>query len=384
MSSGIPPRVSAIPEDCGKISRRSKLRTAAIDRSIFAMDTLQPSSTHEPADAPSPGVKRDVRWLLGIVAVFAAVSMYGDFGERFAHWTGDRERYQIDELPGVLLVLAIGLAFIAWRRASAARLALLRRQEAEQRLAAALAENQRLARANSQVQEDERRHIARELHDGLGQSLNAIKVDAKCILAGLAPGQEALRDSAAAIVAVVDDVDGSVRDLVRRLRPPGLDEFGLAGAIESCVDGWRRRLAGVSIELSIDGELDSLDEPVNIAVYRIVQESLTNVARHADARNVRIRLARVRDGDHGAAVDLAIDNDGAAPRARAATLASPPAMRGGVSTTAAGTAEGGLGLVGMRERVEALSGRFEARSLAPQGFRVRAVLPVTHRLPETA
>jgi len=223
-------------------------------------------------------------------------------------------------------------------------------------LASALEENRRLSQRSMQVQEEERRNLARELHDELGQSLNAIKVDAVAIRDGSDNAAEVQR-GARAIIEVSGQVYDVVRSLLQRLRPVALDELGLRSAVEYGVEQWQRRHTSVRCNFSSQGDLDGLSEEVNITLYRLAQECLTNVAKHAQATNVTIALAREtgdeRDGDE---VRFSFVDNGSG---------FDPGQR-----------RQGLGLAGLRERVEALSGSFDLQSAPGQGVRVRASIPV--------
>ena len=223
-------------------------------------------------------------------------------------------------------------------------------------LASALEENRRLSQRSMQVQEEERRNLARELHDELGQSLNAIKVDAVAIRDGSDNAVEVQR-GARAIIEVSGQVYDVVRSLLQRLRPVALDELGLRSAVEYGVEQWRRRHATVRCHFSTQGDLDGLSEEVNITLYRLAQECLTNVAKHAQATSVTIVLARV-DGTEsdGGEIRFSFEDNG---------CGFDPGRR-----------RQGLGLVGLRERVEALGGNFDLQSAPGQGVRVRASIPV--------
>ena len=216
-------------------------------------------------------------------------------------------------------------------------------------LAGALEENRRLSQRSMQVQEEERRNLARELHDELGQSLNAIKVDAVTIRDRSAALAEIHR-SALSIIEVSSQVYDVVRSLMQRLRPVALDELGLRSAVQYSIEQWQRRHAGVRCTFAAEGELDDLDEQTNITLYRLVQECLTNVAKHADAKQVAVSMTRATQevrfsfSDNGKGFD--------------------PTQR-----------HRGLGLVGLRERVEALAGRFEMESASGRGVHVNAVIP---------
>jgi two-component system, NarL family, sensor histidine kinase UhpB len=291
---------------------------------------------------------------------FAFFSVRFELSETVFNWTRAREGYQLDELPGVLLVLASALAWFAWRRVRELRVELHRRQAIERELAVALDGNQRLARANVRVQDEERRMLARELHDELGQYLNAIKVDAVCIRDAGASRSAETRRSVLSIIESADHVQDTVREVVRKLRPPGLDELGLPAALENCVDGWRKRLPSVSFELDAPAECPKWSEAVNMALYRVVQESLTNVAKHAQATHVRISLeqAKVREGIGPVVLRVSDDGLGAARVAQ----------------------EDGLGLIGMRERIESLGGHLDTRTRSGDGFCLVATLPITEAI----
>jgi glucose-6-phosphate-specific signal transduction histidine kinase len=272
-----------------------------------------------------------------------------ELNERLVAAVQPFERYQIDEVPITVLMMAIAMAWFSWRRFRHAREELNLRLAAQQALALALEENRMLWQRSMQVQEEERRNLARELHDELGQSLNAIKVDA----VNIRDHSHAMPDihtSALAIIEVSSQVYDVVRSLMQRLRPVALDDLGLRSAVQFGVDQWQRRHPGVHCTFEARGELDGLSEKVNITLYRLVQECLTNVAKHAEAANVSIVLRRDRD-----AVRFDFEDDG--------TGFDPSGRRQG------------LGLIGMRERVESLSGRFELFSTPGAGVRITAVIP---------
>jgi len=295
----------------------------------------------------------EVREIAGEVALVAVLtgatawlSVRFEWMESLFAWTRTRERFQVDELVPVLLTLAMGLVWIAVRRYRHAR------SEADAR--------RRLADRFVRLQEDERKSLARELHDEMGQYLNAIKLDAVS-LRDADPGMSpATRESARAIVRSVDHVQSSVAALIRRLRPVGLDELGLAAAIEHCVEGWRARLPATRFELALDPDIDSLDEARSLAIYRVVQEALTNCARHAQAGRVAVALSCRGPADDAAgrvALEVRDDGAGAPPSSNAARL------------------KAGLGLAGMRERMAALGGTLEACAIPGGGFLVQACLP---------
>src|ERR1700728_819996 len=118
------------------------------------------------------------------------------------------------------------------------------------------------------------------------------------------------RDAAAAMIANIDRVYGVVASLIRQLRPVGFDDLGLAAALEHCLGEWRSRLPLVSTEMSIDADLESLDETRRLVIYRLVQEALTNIARHSGATEAQIRIATVRTAEGEPSLDILIADNG--------------------------------------------------------------------------
>jgi glucose-6-phosphate-specific signal transduction histidine kinase len=286
-----------------------------------------------------------------------------ELNERLIALTRPLEAYQIDELPTTFVAMIVALAWFSWRRSRQSMEQAHLRLAAQRELADALVENRRLSQRYLQVQEEERRFLARELHDELGQSLNAIKVDAVNIRDAVADSPDVSR-SAQAIIDVSSRVYEVVRTLLRQLRPVALDELGLASAVQYSVEEWQRRHKGVDCRLTIEGDLDGLNEDVNITAYRFVQECLTNVARHAAAQHVKVELCKTVERSGGSRLELAVEDDG-----RGVHSAVP---------------RNGLGLIGLRERVEALGGSFAidaptktgSSASAPFGTRVAATIPL--------
>lgn len=277
--------------------------------------------------------------------------------ETLRHLTAPYERYQLDEIPSMLLVLGLGLTWFATRRYGEARQEIARRKLAEEQLAAALADNRRLAQQYVELQEAERKALARELHDELGQYLNVIKLDAVGLRDDQRASPAATHQRSNAIVENCNHIHGALATLIRELRPTGLDELGLAAAVEHCVQTWRTRLPDVSLRLSISGDFTTLPESTAVTLYRLVQEALTNVAKHAAAHQVAIRLERAGGEDTGGErIEVTVADDG-------------------VGTTA-GIPTRGLGLIGMRERVMALQGELAFASMPGHGFELAARIPV--------
>ena len=218
-------------------------------------------------------------------------------------------------------------------------------------------DNRRLSQQYVRLQEAERKSLARELHDELGQYLNVIKLDAVAIRDGRLTDPTSLREQAGAIVTNGNHIHTVLTSLIRQLRPVGLDELGLGAALEHCIDTWRPRLPDVRLNLELSGEFGDLTEAVTLTVYRVVQEGLNNVAKHAAAGQVTMRLERTPPGAGSPDfVTVTIADDGV-----------------GVDTN---VPTQGLGLIGMRERVAALAGHLEVSSTPGSGFQLKAQIPV--------
>jgi two-component system, NarL family, sensor histidine kinase UhpB len=307
--------------------------------------------------APRHDVARDALAVALVTIACSAVSAYFELSEWLFVRTRPWEALQLDELPVTLVALTLGLVWFSRQQHRRTRAELAAREQAEARLAAALAANRELVQRHLLAQEAERKHLARELHDELGQYLNAIKLDAVSIREAGGADVDAAA-AATAIVASVDHVHVAVSDMIRRLRPVGLDELGLPAAIESCVDAWRQRVPGTRYLLELDGELEGLGETVDLTVYRLIQEALTNCQRHAAAQRVEIALER--RAAHGAdELVLRVADDGRGMRVDAGRT--------------------GFGVSGMQERVAMLGGRLSITSEPGQGVRLEACLPLQAR-----
>jgi signal transduction histidine kinase len=296
---------------------------------------------------------RDTIAVLIVTALTVVLSARFNWNEALYVLTRREERLQLDELPIGMLVLLTGLTWLAWRRNRQARQEIQARRVAEAQLEEALAANRALAKETLGIQESDRKHLALELHDELGQYLNAIKLDAVSIRDGTDRDVRAPLEASDAIVRTVDHLHGVVSQMIARLRPVALDELGLLAAIEHGVDQWRRRLPDTQFSFHAAGTLDAIDEALSLTAYRLIQEGLTNIYKHANARHVEISLTRPGAGE--LRVTVADDGCGTDFRHRAA----------------------GHGLNGMRERVELSGGTFAIDSAPGGGLRFEAHLPVT-------
>jgi two-component system NarL family sensor kinase len=215
---------------------------------------------------------------------------------------------------------------------------------------------QQLARSVWRVQEDERRRLARELHDGIGQNLTAIMHLISQALADLPPAAQSSRAGWEKIRALTATTLEETRELSRLLRPQILDDLGLEAALR-----WLARTFGenhqLDIRLDLIQPLPPLDGDRSTLIFRSVQEALTNVARHAQARRVDIGLQRSADG-----VRLSIGDDGRGCDAR--------------NAFARGSQGHGSGIGGMRDRVRLFSGQFAIKSAPGRGFCIDIEFPL--------
>lgn len=221
-----------------------------------------------------------------------------------------------------------------------------------ERLQKTIAGQRHLAQRLLAVREEERRRLARELHDEFGQCLTSIGAEAAFITEGVRGPQPALLPAARAIASVTAHMMESLQGILLQLRPVGLEEFGLHAGLEELVGGWRRRLPECVFELRVEGQVDDLPDELTVSLYRIVQECLTNALRHASPGRVTVSLRREAD-----ACTLVVEDDG-----EGAPLS---------------TAGSGLGVLGMHERVEALGGCFAMTRCVPCGMRVEAAFPAS-------
>ncbi|MCB1890125.1 MAG: histidine kinase [Rhodocyclaceae bacterium] len=209
-----------------------------------------------------------------------------------------------------------------------------------------------LARRLIDLQENERRELARELHDELGQSLTAVATNAAVIERRAGQDSETVVACAHDIRAEATHMLDSVRGLLRQLRPHGLTALGLEAALQDLVDGWRARGEPPRIDLQLTPPLPALEDAVSLCLYRTLQETLTNVIRHARAGRVQVAL-----GISGQLLRLSVSDDGVG---RAGDI---------------GARMGG-GLLGMRERVHLCRGELALHDVPGGGLRVIAEWPL--------
>jgi len=232
------------------------------------------------------------------------------------------------------------------------------RKRAEGEVRKLLDENRTLVHRSLQIQEEERKGLARELHDELGQCTVAVRADAESIRDLSKNCDERIEKSADAILSVSSRIYEVVHSMMQRLRPQVLDNLGLAEALHEMLGAWRSRHPGIQCEFDVSRSISGFSDRVNITVYRIIQEALTNISRHAEAT----------------AASVSVTIEGSARTASEDTLVLVVSDNGrGLDLSRKG---GGLGIIGMRERVESLGGRFVIESVPEQSTKISASIPV--------
>jgi signal transduction histidine kinase len=292
--------------------------------------------------------RRDI--IISVSEGVQAVNRAG-YVEQQSELAGVYHSVQRDSWRFLGLALAIGIAVAVLAVVYAGRLEqqLHRQMSRGEELAHEL---QDLSAKLVTAQEQERRHIARELHDEIGQALTAIKVElayaGRAIDGGAVSGQ-ALQTAK----TITDSALHQVRDLSYLLHPAALDEFGLISAIDSYMKSFGRRHE-IATSLSHDGMESRLAPETETAAYRIVQEALNNIAKHAKATECRVHISRTPE-----MLRIVVEDNGS-----------------GFDPTAVRSAERrGLGLIGMRERASYLKGSVSIESAPGQGTRLVVELP---------
>jgi len=229
------------------------------------------------------------------------------------------------------------------------------RDELEQRVQERTAAARQLSARLLQMQDEERRRIARELHDSAGQMVAALTMNInqmKAVDGATGEQTRLLADSD----AVLRNLNRELRTLSHLLHPPLLDEMGLSSALEWYVDGFGRR-SGILTTLELASDFGRVNSDLEIAVFRLVQECLTNVHRHSGSSKAVVRLKR---SEQAVMLEIEDEGHGIAPEKKAVLLGSGPV---------------GVGLRGMRERVLQLGGTLQIDS-EDGGTTIRAMFPI--------
>jgi signal transduction histidine kinase len=287
-----------------------------------------------------------------IVALAGELSLLNAQHLALQRQASDRGRRDLQRFVRNLLIacltLGLAVAVTSIRRA----LNLERRSHAErERAVEAEREQRRLAMRVVQVQEEERKRIALELHDAVGQMASALGMELGRLENLRQSADDEFHEKIVEVKQMNADVIRALKDLATGLRPAMLDQLGLGPALRSHAREFERR-TGISTDVRLEGSLDAVPEPHRTCIYRIVQEALNNIGRHANARNVLISL-------FGAPhlVSLAVQDDGA-------------------GFDVAQKAKSGLGLLGIAERARDLNGQCRIDSKPGSGTVLTVELPV--------
>jgi len=288
------------------------------------------------------------------VRLFITLLLFSGATLLVAWWSTDRALAPVRELEGGLQRLARGekeAALPAFTLREFNRVASAINDLAAA-LAASRAAQRQLARQLIEVQESERRTLARELHDEMGQTLTAISVTASFLERNAHQvNAEQIAECAHELSRDVRSSGEQLRAMLKGLRPHGLDAGGLASALRELVDGWQQRESGIGFHLALPPSLPALDEAAGLVLYRVVQEALTNAVRHSGARRCRVSI-ECGDG----LLRLIVEDDGK----------GLPAQE---------IAHSG-GLLGMIERLEMVGGKLEIGAGQGNGLQLRIILPL--------
>lgn len=215
-------------------------------------------------------------------------------------------------------------------------------------------QNRALTLHSLEIQEDERQYLAKELHDELGQSLTGIKVMA--VTAGQSTGDlTAITNS---IIQICDHLIAVVRSMMRTLHPLVLRELGLRAALEDLINHWSSRYPDLKIKLKCDEAVDDLDSKISIQVFRIIQECITNIIRHAEANQAVLMLDFEESGTQSY-LCLSVSDDGKGCHVD--------------------QFKKGFGLLGIQERLNSLDGTMSVLSQPGSGMNLQAKIPLLHK-----
>jgi len=284
----------------------------------------------------------DSLFVLSIFIFAYTISSYFSFSDQYFAWANAYEdSLDIDELPIALITSFASLLWLSHRRIHESSMLQ--------------AQNHALLQRVLEVQEDERKRIARDLHDDLGQYLIAVKAQASSLIADKNVSQETF-NMAERIMFTADHAYHAARHMMHSLRPVALDTLGLSAALEHLVETWNNvqknsiQVASTTqYSLCLVNNIDEFSEHINIAIFRIVQEALTNIAKHANAKHASIHVQYKNN-----TFILNIVDDGVGFEMNKKT--------------------NGYGLLGILERCEALGGELLVKSDIRIGTKITAII----------
>jgi signal transduction histidine kinase len=274
---------------------------------------------------------------LTFIAAFS-ISSHFDVFDQFYLWARKYENtIDIDEISFASFLTLIALVWFSLSRVKESQVLIKR--------------NQSLLYRVIQVQEEERKRIAHDLHDDLGQYINAIKTQAAILSAHETIEVQVLSTK---IMSNADHAFNSAKHLITSLRPLALDELGLAVALQYLIETWQTNTENkTKVHFVINDDIDHLNEQTSMIIFRVIQEALTNIAKHADAKNVYISISYLIN-----ILTVKIIDDGTGFDIHQKTF--------------------GLGLIGIGERIEMLNGKLKIHSALNKGTEISIQIKVIH------
>ena len=216
-----------------------------------------------------------------------------------------------------------------------------------------LEENRKFTQLIQSHIEDERRSLARELHDELGQYVSAIKIFASNISNKAKKLSPEIEKNADSVISAANQIYDGMHSIIKQLRPSSLDNLGLAETLKDTVNTWQKQYQDLEIHLSIKGDLSHLNETLNINIYRIIQEAMNNVLKHSKAKVIKINLGLNKKG----LLELNFSDDGQGMDLKKVDQTK------------------NFGILGMQERIQSLNGSFELISKKNQGTQILISAP---------
>ncbi|MCG8378644.1 MAG: sensor histidine kinase, partial [Proteobacteria bacterium] len=305
----------------------------------------------------------DLILILVISLTTLVLAVFLDLYEVLFYWSRQYDWFEIDELIITTLVFFPGLVWFSYRRWKEATHALLtsldiqaRLEKTEKQKTETLKENRRLINRISDIQEMERKQIATDLHDIFGQHLTAIHANATTIQSALKE-DERLDKITGNIITSALQLGRLTRLILHELRPTVLDKIGLDGALDNMVSEWKENNPDYEISFSSNGSDEDVDKSISLAIYRSVQEALTNVVKHSAGTQVSIFIdyQSLGEDDTDNWIFLLFSDDG----------------RGFIHPSETE----GLGLIGIRERINNLDGSFEIVTEPGKGTELSIMIP---------
>lgn len=301
--------------------------------------------------------QRDAIMITVVIVIIYFVILWVNLAETLADWFAQYEDVQLDEVPFLLLLIALGMAWFSRRRMAELNKEIILRISAEEQIMQLLVQNKALTRHVLKIQEAERLHLARDLHDDIGQYLLAIRLDASSLNLSAEDKSSSASISAyaARILSNAGHIQEMTRTLMRRLRPAPTSSQDCTTAISILIKEWHEQHPHIHLDTNVEACSSLLTEQINITIYRFIQEALTNISKHAHAQNVSITL-KSNCNENGQQLCIEITDDGIGLKSGATSY--------------------GMGVIGMRERIHAVSGTFTIKNNPDKGVAINAQIPI--------